>query len=51
MGIDNSIEVAISNVLKNPILTALREINISKILKESNYKNFLFLSLLNILKK
>jgi SRSO17 transposase len=37
MGIDNSIEVAISNVLKNPILTVLREINISKILKESNF--------------
>lgn len=37
MGIDNSIEVAISNVLKNPILTVLREINISKILKQSNF--------------
>jgi len=37
MGIDNSIEVAISNILKNPILTVLREINISKILKKSNF--------------
>jgi integrase len=37
MGIENSIEVAISNVLKNPILSVLQEINISKILKESNF--------------
>lgn len=37
MGLDNSIELAISNVLKNPILTVLREIKISKILKESNF--------------
>ena len=37
MGLDNSIEYAISNVLKNPILQALREIKISKILKQSNF--------------
>jgi hypothetical protein len=28
---DNSIELAVSSVLKNPILSVLREINISKI--------------------
>jgi hypothetical protein len=37
MGIDNSIKLAVSGVLKNPILQVLREINISKILKESNF--------------
>lgn len=37
MSIDNSIKVVISNVLKNPILTVLREIGILKILKESNF--------------
>ena len=37
MGLDNSIEYAISNVLKNPILQAIREIKISKILKQSNF--------------
>lgn len=37
MSLDNSIESAISGVLKNPILSLLREINISKILKESNF--------------
>ena len=37
MGIDNSIELAFSNVLKNPILQVLREINISKILIQSNF--------------
>jgi hypothetical protein len=35
MGMDNSIELAVSNVLKNPILSVLSEINISKILKQS----------------
>jgi len=34
---DNSILLAISRVLKNPILSLLREINISKILKQSNF--------------
>jgi hypothetical protein len=28
MGMDNSIELAVSSVLKNPILSVLREINI-----------------------
>ena len=37
MGIDNSIKLAISSVLKNPILGLLREINISKILIQSNF--------------
>jgi hypothetical protein len=37
MGIDNSIELTVSSVLKNPILSVLREINISKILKQSNF--------------
>jgi len=37
MGMDNSIELAVSSVLKNPILSVLREINISKILIQSNF--------------
>lgn len=37
MGIDNSIELAVSRVLKNPILGVLREVNISKILLQSNF--------------
>ncbi len=37
MGMDNSIELAVSSVLKNPILGVLREINISKILIQSNF--------------
>ena len=37
MCMDNSIELAVSSVLKNPILGALREINISKILIQSNF--------------
>jgi hypothetical protein len=37
MGIDNSIKVAVSNVLKNLIIGVLREINISKILIQSNF--------------
>ncbi|MCD8477993.1 MAG: transposase, partial [Sulfurospirillum sp.] len=34
---DNFIELAISSVLKNPILSVFREINISKILIQSNF--------------
>jgi len=37
MRLDNSILLAISRVLKNSILSVLREINISKIRKESNF--------------
>jgi hypothetical protein len=37
MSLDNSIELAVSSVLKNPILGVLREINISKILIQSNF--------------
>lgn len=37
MGLDNDIEYAIKGVLKNPILTVLREINIVKLLKQSNF--------------
>lgn len=37
MSVDNFIESAISSVLKNPILQVLREINISKILIQSNF--------------
>ena len=37
MGMDNFIELAVSSVLKNPILSVLREINISKILIQSNF--------------
>jgi hypothetical protein len=37
MGIDKYIESAVSNLLKNPIITVLREINTSKILKQSNF--------------
>ena len=37
MGMDNFIELAISSVLKNPILSVFREINISKILIQSNF--------------
>ena len=37
MGMNNSIELAVSSVLKNPILGVLREINISKILIQSNF--------------
>jgi hypothetical protein len=33
MGLDNDIEYAIKGVLKNPILTVLREIHIVKLLK------------------
>ena len=37
MGIDNSIKLAVSSVLKNPIIGVLREINISNILIQSNF--------------
>ncbi|MDD2906040.1 MAG: hypothetical protein PHH41_10415 [Sulfurimonas sp.] len=37
MSIDNFIESAISSLLKNPVLQVLREINISKILIQSNF--------------
>jgi hypothetical protein len=37
MGIDNFIELALRGVLNNPILGVLREINISKILIQSNF--------------
>lgn len=37
MSMDNSIELAVSSVLKNPILSVLREINLSKILIQSNF--------------
>ncbi len=37
MGLDNFIQTAMSNVLKNPILSVLRDINFSCILKQSNF--------------
>ena len=37
MGMDNSIEFVVRGVLKNPILSVLREINISRILIQSNF--------------
>ena len=37
MGIDNFIQTAMNNVLKNPILSVLRDINFSSILKQSNF--------------
>jgi hypothetical protein len=37
MGTSNSIETAVRGVLKNPILSVLRQINISQILKQSNF--------------
>ncbi len=37
MGLDNFIQTAISNLLKNPILSILRDINFSSILKQSNF--------------
>lgn len=37
MSIDNSIQTAMRNVLKNPILRVLQELNISKILIQSNF--------------
>ncbi len=37
MGLDNYIESAVNQILKNPILGVLREIKIAKILKQSNF--------------
>lgn len=37
MGLENYIETAISGILKNPILSVLREIKMAKILKQSNF--------------
>jgi len=37
MGLDNDIEYAMKDVLKNPILSVLREIKIGTILKQSNF--------------
>ena len=37
MRLDNSIQTAISNLLKNPILSILRDINFSSTLKQSNF--------------
>ena len=37
MGLDNHIESAMKGLLKNPILSVLREIKIANILKQSNF--------------
>jgi hypothetical protein len=37
MGLDNHIESAVKSVLKNPILSVLREINVAQLLKQSNF--------------
>ena len=37
MGLENYIETAISQILKNPILGVLHDIKIAKILKQSNF--------------
>ncbi|WP_170177260.1 hypothetical protein [Aliarcobacter cibarius] len=37
MGLDNFIQTAMNNVLKNLILSILRDINFSSILKQSNF--------------
>lgn len=37
MGIDNFIETAVNSVLKNPIVSVLRDIKFSTILKQSNF--------------
>ncbi len=37
MGLDNFIETAMNSVLKNPIVSVLRDINFSSILKQSNF--------------
>ena len=37
MGLDDFIQTAMNNVLKNPILSILRGINFSSILKQSNF--------------
>ena len=38
MGLDNDIEYAMKGILKNPILSILREIKTTNILKQSNFK-------------
>ena len=37
MELDNFIQTAMRRVLKNPILTVLKDINFSSILKQSNF--------------
>ena len=37
MRLDNFIQTAMNNLLKNPILYILRDINFSSILKQSNF--------------
>ncbi len=37
MGLDNNVQCAVRGVLKNPVLSVLRDINIAKILKQSNF--------------
>ena len=37
MGLDNFIQTSMNNVLKNPILSILRDINFSSTLKQSNF--------------
>ena len=37
MGLDNFIQTAMNSVLKNPIVSVLRDINFSSILKQSNF--------------
>ena len=37
MGLDDFIQTAMNNVLKNPVLSVLRDINFSSILKQSNF--------------
>ena len=37
MRLDNFIQTAMNNVLKNPLLSVLRDINFSSILKQSNF--------------
>lgn len=37
MGLDNYINNAMRSILKNPILEVLTEINITKILRQSNF--------------
>lgn len=37
MGIEDFIKTAMNSVLKNPIVSVLREINLSSILKQGNF--------------
>ena len=37
MRLDNFIQTAMNNVLKKPVLSVLRDINFSSILKQSNF--------------